>query len=175
MLGIAGIALGAIHLSFHGSTSERIRKGAGVALVVCGALGVWLWKLAPKQLLPYEHDEVSAFDHARAQHKGVMVDFSAEWCMPCREMERTFGDAEVFALITDNFVPLKFDVTAGTDEDLARRTKYGAETLPSVLFLDTDGNVLQRVKKMTEVDEMREVVVQATKHTALASATPCTH
>jgi thiol:disulfide interchange protein DsbD len=175
VLGIAGIALGAIHLSFHGGTSERIRKAIGVALVVCGALGVWLWKLAPKQLLPYEHDEVAAFAQARAQHKGVMVDFSAEWCMPCREMERTFGDAEVFALITDNFVPLKFDVTAGTDEDLARRTKYGAETLPAVLFLDTDGNVLQRVKKMTEVDEMRELVVQATKRTALATAAPCTH
>ncbi|HEY1817007.1 MAG TPA: cytochrome c biogenesis protein CcdA [Kofleriaceae bacterium] len=173
-LGIVGIAIGAITLSFHGGWNERIRKGTGVALVVAGALGVWLWKLAPKQLLPYEHDEVAAFDHARAQHKGVMVDFSAEWCTPCREMEHTFGDSEVYALITDNFVPLKFDVTAGTDADLAHRAKYGAETLPSVLFIDTDGNVLQRVKKMTEVDEMRELVTRATSHTALASVAPCT-
>ena len=165
-----GVALGAVHLSFHGSWSERARKGLGVAFTVIGALGAWEWYLAPKKLLPYETDEVAAFAHARQAHKSVMVDFSAEWCAPCHEMEYTFGDDEVYDAITGGFVTLKFDVTTSTDADLAVRSKYGADTLPAVVFIDTEGNVLQRVRKLTEKDELLDVVRAAAAHD---TATPC--
>jgi thioredoxin:protein disulfide reductase len=171
-LAVAGIAAGAIHLSFHGAWPERLRKGGAVALVLSGALGVWMWKLTPKQHLPYEHDETAAFAKARAEHKGVMVDFAAEWCNPCKKMELAFGDDDVYAAITANFVPLKFDVTADTEVNAAAKARYGAETLPSVVFMDPDGTVLQRIRKETEADEMLEVVRRAAAHETVAS-TPC--
>src|SRR5215470_16928477 len=83
---VAGIALGAIHLSFHGSRIEKLRKGLGIALVIAGAFAVWSYKLTPKQKLAYLTDEAAAFAQARAEHKGVMVDFSATWCVPCSEL-----------------------------------------------------------------------------------------
>jgi len=171
-LGLVGIALGAIQLSFHGSVGERLRKGIGVACVVLGALGAWMWNLTPKHPLAYLSDEAAAFDQARAQHKGVMVDFGADWCGACHELDKTFGDLEVNAAISDGFVPLRFDVTAPTDANDALKARYSAVTLPAVIFMDADRNVLARVDKPTPVDDMLDLVKQA-GHAPLATAAPC--
>jgi thiol:disulfide interchange protein DsbD len=165
-VGGLGLLLGAIHLSFHGPWSERIRKGVAVALVLAGALGIWMWKMTPKQRLPWVHDETAAFEKARAEGKGVMVDFSATWCNPCEELELTFGDDEVYQAITAKFVPLKFDVTDSSDINFDRRSRYKADTLPSVVFMSPDGKVLGRVNKMVEPEDMLPVIGKATKQLA---------
>jgi thioredoxin:protein disulfide reductase len=141
-----GVILGAIHLSFHDVGYRKLRKGLGIAMVVAGLYGAWLWKLEPKQHLPWVTDEKVAYDTARAQGKGVMVDFSASWCVPCKELERTFGDDDVYNEITADFVTLSFDVSDGTDADDRLRLRYGAVQLPTVVFVDTHGNLLGRVE-----------------------------
>jgi thioredoxin:protein disulfide reductase len=162
-VGIAGILVGAIHLSFHGPAKEKARKALGVAMTLGGALAVWFWMLTPKHHLPWTYDEQAAFAQARAEGKGVMIDFSATWCTPCEELELTFGDDDVYEAITSHFVPLKFDVTESSDENLERRGRYKADTLPSVVFMGTDGAVLGRVNKLIEPDEMMKIVGPATK------------
>src|SRR3954470_19386047 len=107
----AGLLLGAIHLSFHAPPGEKLRKGLGIALVIAGAFAAWSYTLTPRHKLPYLTDEAAAFAQARAEGKGVMIDFSATWCVPCSELELTFGDADIYEQITKNFVPLKFDVS----------------------------------------------------------------
>lgn len=157
-----GLLLGGIHLSFsYTSTTERVRKGLGLALIVGGIFAAYAWSLTPKKHLPFERDEKVAFDKARAQSKGVMVDFAATWCGPCEKLELVFGDSDVYDAITADFVPLRFDVSELSDENNALKERYGAKTLPAVIFMDTQGNVVARLKDLVEVDEMLNVLAPA--------------
>jgi thiol:disulfide interchange protein DsbD len=143
---VVGVGIGAVHLSFHGNTAAKIRKGAGIALFVVGATGMINWYFTPPSHLPWKHNEAEAFAAAKTEAKGVMIDFWAEWCIPCKKLEAvTFADFEVKEAIIEGFVPLKFDVTEDNEEDEARRKKYKATNLPAVIFLDADGNEMGRV------------------------------
>jgi thiol:disulfide interchange protein DsbD len=158
----AGFVLGAIHLSFHGSALEKARKGLGIALVLAGAFATWSYTLTPKLKLPYVYeDEDAAFAKARAEGKGVMVDFAATWCVPCGELELTFGDDDVYDLITKNFVPLKFDVSEDNEKNAERRSRYNAGTLPAVIYISTAGKPVGRVDHMMEPDEMQQLIKPA--------------
>lgn len=178
----AGILLGAIHLSFHAPLGERLRKGLGIALVIAGAFAAWSYVLTPKQKLQYRTDEAAAFAEARAAKAkgvmGVMVDFSATWCVPCSELELTFGDADIYKKITDHFVPLKFDVSNDDAISAERRKRYKAGTLPAVVFVSTDGHTLGRVDQMMEpgalaTDVLDPAITRLRSGSLLASGDTC--
>lgn len=79
---------------------------------------------------------------AAAMHRPVMVDFYADWCTSCHEMDRTtFRDPAVRALLSQMQV-LRVDVTRNTaaDRDLLRR--YGLYGPPAYLFFDANGRYL---------------------------------
>jgi thiol:disulfide interchange protein DsbD len=162
-IAVAGIVLGALKLSFHGSWREKLRKGSGVALLLAGAIGVWMWWMAPKHHLPWITDEATAFAKARAEHKAVIIDFSASWCGPCEALERTFGDDDVYDAIMAKYIPLKFDVSNGSDEDDAHKQHYNAYTLPTVLLMTvSDGTILHRISgDPPDADEMMEILAKA--------------
>ncbi|RFC40826.1 MAG: thiol:disulfide interchange protein DsbD [Candidatus Nitrotoga sp. CP45] len=76
---------------------------------------------------------------AQANGKTVMLDFYADWCISCKEMERyTFTDAQVQAKLK-NAVLLQVDVTANSNEDKAVLKRFELFGPPAILFFDAQG------------------------------------
>ena len=140
---VVGLVLGAVHLSFHDRLAVKLRKGAAVALTVVGLTAGVSWLLHVDRHLPWVRDEAAAFAQAKREGKGVMIDFWASWCVPCKEFELTFAASPVYETIADAFVPLQFDTTAQDDAADALLARYKAGN-PTVIFLDADGRELGR-------------------------------
>ena len=78
--------------------------------------------------------------------KPVMVDFSAKWCVSCKELEeKTFKDPRVMALFK-NFTLVRADVTDNTKEQKVMMKKYQVFGPPVILFFDKNHNLLNGKK-----------------------------
>lgn len=72
-------------------------------------------------------------------HQPVMLDFYADWCVSCKEMERfTFTDPQVRARL-DNALLLQADVTANDADDQALLKRFGLFGPPGIIFFDARG------------------------------------
>jgi thiol:disulfide interchange protein DsbD len=87
---------------------------------------------------------VAELDSALASAAGrtVMLDFYADWCVSCKEMERfTFSHGDVAARL-DKALLLKADVTANTEQERALLRRFKLFGPPGTLFFDTQGREL---------------------------------
>lgn len=100
-------------------------------------------------LLPFQTiKSIAELDEKIQQSEGkyVMVDFYADWCISCKEMERfTFSDPRIHARLADT-VLLKIDVTAGTPDDLALLQRFSLFGPPGILFIDRQGNDIPDIR-----------------------------
>ncbi len=154
---LAGLALGAIQLSFHGATFVTIaRKTLGVAALVAGLFGVIAWVLTPKPL-NWTYGEKAGMAAARAAHKPALLDFYADWCIPCKEMDvKTFdkvgGELQRFQLV-------KVDCTNDDDPVVVDTVKrYDAQTRPTVIVIDSDGKIVKKYDGVVSAEELGPVL-----------------
>lgn len=125
-------------------------SGARDILRPLGALGGGM-AVAQTSHLQFERVKTLAELDARvAQAKGktVMLDFYADWCVSCKEMENfTFADAKVQAQLK-NTVLLQIDMTANNDDDKAFLKRYQIYGPPAILFFDKQGKELADFRVM---------------------------
>ncbi len=151
---VAGVALGAVHLSFHDGFAARARKGLGVALATIGLFGATNYVLTPKGAteLVWLSDEPAAVADARAAGRPLLVDFRANWCLPCKEFEvKVFSRPEVAAAM-QRYTLLRVDLTHEDDEPALStvKKKYGADTLPAIRLVNPDGAILAKTDEFME-------------------------
>ena len=78
-----------------------------------------------------------------SQGKKVMLDFYADWCVACKELEHnTFSDTSVKAKMSE-FVLIQADVTANGESEKALSKKYGVFGPPAILFFDENGKLIK--------------------------------
>lgn len=83
---------------------------------------------------------------AASNNQYVMVDFYADWCISCKEMERfTLSDDKVKARLKD-VILLQVDVTHGTADDLALLKRFNLFGPPGILFIDRQGNEIPDIR-----------------------------
>jgi thioredoxin:protein disulfide reductase len=106
---------------------------------------------------------------ASAAGKAVMVDFYADWCISCLEMEhKSFSQPEVQAALKDA-VLLQADVTKNDDEDKALYVHFGIVGPPTIAFYGADGverrnfRVVGYMKAAEFAAVIRQAVAPATK------------
>ena len=77
---------------------------------------------------------------ASSRNQPVMLDFYADWCVTCKEMEKyTFSDPKVMQAL-QGFVLLQADVTANDEQDQALlQGHFGLPGPPSIMFYGSDG------------------------------------
>jgi len=96
---------------------------------------------APATLQFSRIKDVAELDRRLSQARGqpVMLDFYADWCVSCKEMERfTFSDAAVQARLKPVLL-LQADVTANSEADQALLKRFGLYGPPGILFFDAQG------------------------------------
>ena len=138
----AGLIAGAIHLSFHGGVVTRVRKALGIALVTAGGFALVV-SLTRSPLPSYSVEQwkttgAALLAKARSEGKPVVIDFGADWCAACKELElRTYPHPSVAEELKRRFVFVKIDDARG-----ALAKQYGAPGLPYVVFFDSHGEQL---------------------------------
>lgn len=83
---------------------------------------------------------------ARTGGRPAMLDFYADWCVSCKEMEKlTFTDPQVRAIM-DRIVLLQVDVTANNADDKALLKRFGLFGPPGILFFDAEGREIPKAR-----------------------------
>jgi thiol:disulfide interchange protein DsbD len=133
-----GLYLGFIERSGLNKLSFRITKySVGIAGLIAGVLMVLNLQKEGVEWDMYTNEK---FETALNEGKPIVMDFYADWCIPCLELERvTFVDPEVIREL-DDFVRLKVDLTNfDSEESEALRRQFDIIGVPTIVFINATG------------------------------------
>jgi thiol:disulfide interchange protein DsbD len=179
----AGVFLRAIDPLPEGASGwSRVWKGVGVmsliagATMLVGALSGARDPLRPLGALtagassastptPWVHvaSVGELDDRLRAPGRPVMLDFYADWCVSCKEMEAfTFSDPRVRARL-DQMLLLQADVTANNEQHKLLLKRFSLFGPPGIVFFDAQGREIKglRVIGYQDADRFLKVLAQA--------------
>jgi thiol:disulfide interchange protein DsbD len=141
----AVLVLGALYLlvidrtGHEQPTIDRVMRVLSAAMLVAGVV------ISPAVLIGSAADGESAahleweqYDASRVQSAisgggAVILDFYADWCAPCRELEEKTFPAPAVRSVLEGYSRFKVDLTRSSEENQALATEYGVRGVPTVI------------------------------------------
>ena len=168
MLAWAALAMGTgAYLLRHG----RLGKAVGAAAMLAGLallVGAAMNQTTVKTTTPWVRVSSAAEldDKLRAAGRPAMLDFYADWCVSCKEMEKfTLSDARVRAELA-NVLLLQADVTAASPADRELLKRFSLYGPPGIIFFDAEGHEIPglRVIGYQPPERFLKTLAAATRH-----------
>ena len=151
------VAATGVYLGFIDRAGHALRgfPALKIAVGVCMlAIAVWLVRpVGTAEAITWEPvQEWTA--GARAGERPVLLEFGAEWCIPCREMETTTYAHPDVVREADRFRMVKADITEETAATSALTQAYGVKGVPTTILFSPSGGEHQRFVGYVGPDEM---------------------
>ena len=159
ILFIGGIYLGFLEKSTGGKLFKTFRLLIGIGFIAGGAY--FFMPEEEKPEMAWQAFDYAILDEAKSSQTAVILDFYADWCVPCKELDHiTFRD-EMVVERTKNITALKVNLTAEGDE-LVKKIKqdFNIMGVPTVIFLDKNGNEIHRFTGFVNAETFLEKLNQ---------------
>lgn len=87
----------------------------------------------------------------------AIIDFNATWCGPCKQF------APIFEAAAEKYGDKVEFRSVDVDENPELAQKYGVQSIPMVVFVDKDGNVVDQFTGFMEAPEFEEIIANYVK------------
>ncbi len=156
---VAGIYLGWLDKNKGQRGFVITRQIVGVLFILLAVFFVWPSGPEQENGIRWEPFSNETLQEANLLNKPVIIDFYADWCIPCKELDKfTFTDERVINE-AKRFVTLKADMTHfQSDETNQLREKYKIKGVPTIIFITATGEEKEELRLVgyEEADEFLE-------------------
>ncbi|MBK7107369.1 MAG: protein-disulfide reductase DsbD [Ignavibacteriae bacterium] len=154
---ISGILLFIMDKEANKIFGFKIFKIVFSSLLIIGA--VYLLYPTEKKSLDWEYYSEQNYESALSNKEKMIIDFYADWCIPCKELDAlTFSNEEVIKA-SQNFKSFKVDMTKTLSEETEIiRKKFEIRGMPTVLIIDSKGNEVERITGFLNAKEFLKII-----------------
>lgn len=120
-----------------------------------------LYMLYPREQKSPEWEQftLEQFEESRISNNKMIIDFYADWCIPCKELDAlTFSNANVIAE-SRGFDTYKVDMTKSLSEETEKiRNEFNIIGMPTILIFNSEGEEVERITGFVNAEEFLEII-----------------
>ena len=150
----------AIYLLFFEKLADKV-KGFKIFKIVFSILilAMGVYALIPSDTNSVEWKPFTEDALTEISGRGVIIDFYADWCIPCKELDLlTFSDPDVIEL-SKEFETYKADMTKSLSPEVeSLRERFKIIGVPTVLILNSKGEEVERITGFVNAKEFFKAI-----------------
>lgn len=131
-------------------------------LIILAACAIQLRATDPITLNEFELNFIEgnlkeAKQRASEEGRLTFVEFYADWCTPCKMMERNvLNDDKISSFLDDNYVPVRINVD--DFDGYAWKQHYNVSPLPTIIIFNSKGKIVERISEAVSVSRLYKVL-----------------